>query len=133
VIGAMDYDEYVGLTNEAARLDEAGDTAGALAVFQRLAEADLAEHDRSLMYHNVGVLLEKLDRPEEALAAYDRGIALETSLCRSLVAEQKAALLHQLGRNAESLSLYRWLESRRWASETEKHRFRHNISALSRA
>jgi hypothetical protein len=128
----MDYDAYVASTNEAARLDEAGDTAGAVAVFQTLAEADLAEHDRSLMWHNVGVLLEKLGRSDEALAAYDRGIALETPLCRLLVAEQKAALLHNLGRNSESLSLYRWMESRRWTSETEKQRFRHNISALSR-
>lgn len=128
----MQYDDYVNLTQEAARLDEAGDAEGAVAIFQTLAGADIAEHDRSLMCHNVGVLLEKLGRPEEALAAYDRGITLETPLCRSLVAEQKAALLHRLGRNAESLSLYRWLESRRWASETEKQRFRHNISALSR-
>ena len=129
----MDYEDYVNRTNEAARLDEAGDTNGALAVFQALIEADIAEFDRALMCHNAGVLLDKLGRTDEALAAFDRGMALETPLCRSLVAEQKAALLHRLGRNSEALSLYRWLESRRWASETDKHRFRHNVSVLSRA
>jgi len=128
----MDYDAYVRVTHEAARLDEAGDAAGALAVFQRLMDADIAEIDRSLMCHNAGVLLDKLGRPEEALKAYDRGIALESPLCRSQVAEQKAGLLHRLGRNAEALSLYRWMESRRWASETEKQRFRQNIAALTR-
>jgi tetratricopeptide (TPR) repeat protein len=129
----MDYEEYYRQTHEAAKLDEAGDTAGALAVFQALIEADIAEIDRSLMCHNAGVLLDKLGRKEEALKAYDRGIALETPLCRFQVAEQKAALLHQLGRDGEALSLYRWMESRRWASENDKVRFRHNIEALSRA
>jgi tetratricopeptide (TPR) repeat protein len=129
----MDYDEYYRQAHEAARLDETGDTAGALATFQALIEADIAEIDRSLMCYNAGVLLDKLGRKEEALAAYDWGIALETPLCRFQSAEQKAALLHQLDRNSEALSLYRWMESRRWASEAEKARFRHNISALSRA
>jgi tetratricopeptide (TPR) repeat protein len=129
----MDYDEYYRQCHEAARLDEAGDTAGALAIFQALIEADLAEIDRSLMCHNAGVLLDKLGRKEEALKAYDRGMALETPLCRFQVAEQKAQLLHDLGRDAEAISLYRWMESRRWASEGDKARFRNNISALSRA
>src|SRR5438552_1932282 len=129
----MDYDDYVGRTREAARFDEAGDPARALAIFQALVESDIAAYDRSLMCHNVGLPLEKLGRPDEALAAFDRRIALETSLCRFVVAEQKAALLHRLGRDGEALSLYRWLEARHWASETDKHRFRQNIAALSRA
>src|SRR5260221_205791 len=81
----------------------------ALAVFEKLIDADMAPYDRSLMCHNAGILLEKLGRPKDALRAFDRGIALETTICRSLVAEQKAALLHRLGRNAEALSLYRTL------------------------
>lgn len=129
----MDYDRYVALTQEAARLDEAGDAGGALAIFQSLIESDLADYDRALMCYNAALMLEKLGRDVEAIAAYDRGIGLETPLCRFLVAEHKAALLHRLGRNSEALSLYRWMESRRWASEADKMRFRHNISALTRA
>lgn len=126
----MEYDAYVSRTQEGARLDQAGEHAGAAALFAALAEADIAAVDRSLMYHNAGVLLEKVGRTDEALAAFDRGIALETPLCRSLVAEQKAGLLHRLGRNAEALAMYRMLVSRRWASESDKYRFHHNIAAL---
>jgi hypothetical protein len=129
----MDYDEYTRQIHEAARIDEAGDTETALRMFLVLTQSDISEFDRSLMYHNAGVLLSKLGRQEEALAMYDRGIALETPICRHQVAEQKAALLHQLGRNAEAISLYRWMESRRWAGEADKAKFRGYIQALSRA
>jgi len=79
---------------------------------------------------NAGALLEKLGRANDALQALDHGVALEVPLCRSYVAEHKAAMLHRLGRNGEALALYRVLLGRSWASEQEKQRFRHNIAAL---
>src|ERR1043166_6562836 len=94
---AMEYDDYVNQARAAGKLDEDGDTEGALAIFRGLIEARIAEFDRALMCYNAGILLDKLGRTDEALAAYDRGIALETPLCRHQVSEQKAALLHKLG------------------------------------
>lgn len=127
----MDYAEYSALCAEAARLDEAGKTVEALAIFDALVESDISPIDRSLMLNNVAVLLEKLGRVEEALAAYDKAIALERPLCRSTLAEYKAAYLHRLGRNGEALALYRRMAAEPWATEAEKHRFTYNIGALS--
>ena len=126
----MDYAEYTQLANKGAELEQAGELEAAVAIFEELAKTDIAAIDRSLMLHNAGLLHERLGDPAAALACFDAGMALETPLCRSVVAEQKAACLHRLGRNAECLALYREMLSRPWTSEGEKYRFSQNIASL---
>ena len=126
----MDYAEYASLAGKASELEKAGQCEAALAIFEGLAETDIAILDRAAMRHNAALMHERLGRADAALASYDAGIALEAPLCRSTVAEQKGACLHRLGRNAECLALYRELLARPWATEEEKYRFRYNIGAL---
>ena len=127
----MTYEEYSALCAEAAKLDEAGQTAAALAVFEGLATGPLTPIDRSLMWLNVGTLLEKLGRGDEAVAALENGARLETPLMRYQVRENQAACLHRLGRNDEALALYREMATRPWATEFDKRRFAHNIDILT--
>jgi tetratricopeptide (TPR) repeat protein len=128
--GTMTYDEYASLCAEAAKLDESGKTIEALAIFEGLAAAPISAIDRSLMWQNVGTLLEKLGRVDEALAAYATGAALEKPLMRFAVTEHHAAGLHRAGRNAEALAIYREMVKAPWATEYDRYRCIHNIATL---
>ncbi len=55
----------------AKEYEGAGDDAQALAHYQRLAQTDPGYVG---LYYHLGKLLEKLDRQEEAIAAYDKGL-----------------------------------------------------------
>ncbi len=55
----------------AKEYESVGDEMRALEYYQRLAEADPGYVG---LYYHLGKLLEKLDRPEEAKAAYDKGM-----------------------------------------------------------
>ena len=127
----MKYEDYVAAAQEGGQLNEAGKKKEALLIFERLAASDLSDLDRATMAQNAGLLLEGLERTDDALRMYDRADALQRPLCRSTAAEWKAALLHRLGSHDACLRLYRELASAPWATEEEKFRFRHNIAVLS--
>jgi tetratricopeptide (TPR) repeat protein len=128
----MDYEEYVDISNRAAQADEAGEHEQALTLFRSLVTSDISDIDKAMMWHNMGVVQEKLGREQEALSSYDRGAGYERMHGRILVAEQKAAYLYRLGRLAESLRDYEGLLLRPSLTEEEKYRLRYNVAALRR-
>jgi len=126
----MDYAHYVERTQQAAALDESGDREKALAIFRELIASDLSDVDKSMMCCNAALMLQKLGRDHEAIAAYDRGMAFERPHGRSFVAEHKAGYLHTSGRDPEALRLYEELVNRPSLTEADKHRIRDNIGIL---
>ncbi|HYP01532.1 MAG TPA: hypothetical protein VER76_15185 [Pyrinomonadaceae bacterium] len=126
----MDYDEYVNQAHQAAQSLEAGEYEQSLAIFNTLVLSDISDIDKAMMYHNIGVVLEKMGREEEALASYARGMNYERPHSRIHVAEQRAAYLYRLGRLEESLKAYEDLSYRSSLTEEEKQRVRYNIASL---
>jgi hypothetical protein len=66
----------------------------------------------------------------DALAWYDRAINYERPHGRFFAAESKAALLAELGWNAESLTMYEQLLSAPSLTDEDRERMRQNISIL---
>lgn len=126
----MDYEEYVNQAHQAAQLMEAGKYEQSLAIFNTLILSDISDLDKAMMCHNVGVVLEKMGREQEALASYARGMSYERLHSRTYVAEQRAAYLYRLGRLEESLKAYEELSYRSSLTEDEKQRMKHNIASL---
>ena len=52
----MKYEEYASQAHRGAELSEKGDHAGAIAIFRKLVESDLAAPDRVLMCLNIATL-----------------------------------------------------------------------------
>lgn len=126
----MEYARYVEAAQQAAQLFESGEHEKALKAFRDLIASDIADIDKSMMCCNVALVLQKLGREHEVLAAYDRGMAFERPHGRCFVAEHKAGYLHTLGRDAEALRLYEELLNRSSLTEGEKDRIRTNVTLL---
>lgn len=126
----MDYEEYVNMAHQAAKLVEAGEHEQALNNFRTLLASDISDIDKAMMCNNIAFVQEKLGRDLEALSSYERGFNYERPHGRSFLAEQRAAYLYRTGRLAESLRAYEELSYRPSLTEEEKHRIRHNIAAL---
>jgi tetratricopeptide (TPR) repeat protein len=126
----MDYEEYVNQAHQAAQSVEAGEYEQALAIFNTLLSSDISDIDKAMMCHNIGVVLEKMGREQEALSSYERGMSYERLHSRIYLAEQRAGYLYRLGRLAESLRAYEELLYRSSLTEEEKQRVKHNIAAL---
>ena len=126
----MEYEDYFNQAQQAAQAVEEGEHEQALSIFRSLLSSDISDVDKAVMCYNVGVVLEKMGREEEALASYARGMSYERPHGRILVAEQRAVYLYRLGRLAESLRAYEELLYRPSLNEEEKLRMRHNIAAL---
>ena len=82
--------------------DEAGQLEGAV---QTLELALIAAPGRAALHHNRGVLLQRLARPGEALAAHDRALAL--GLQAADAHYNRGNSLQSLGRSSEALTAYR--------------------------
>jgi tetratricopeptide (TPR) repeat protein len=126
----MDYGEYANLAQQAARSLEAGAHEQALQTFRALLTSDISDLDKAMMCNNIGVVLERMGREQEALASYERGMSYERLHGRNVVAEQRAGYLYRLGRLAESLRAYEDLLHRPSLTEEEKQRMRQYIAAL---
>ncbi len=75
----------------------------ALAIFAQLTEADLDDFGKAMACVNAAVVSDKLDRVDEALRWYDRGIRFERSVDRYVVALRKADYCVEKERHAEAL------------------------------
>ncbi len=128
----MDFDELRARTEQAEKLTAAGDDAAAARVMAELASSDLPVLDRALAWTHAAAAHERLARTEDALADYDRAIALETPLRRFSAAFKKADYLMRLGRKDESRELFAALVSRPEATLAERASFESRLKLLRR-
>jgi tetratricopeptide (TPR) repeat protein len=90
----------------AGRLMQQNAQEDALTVLTLLAENEAFGDVRVIACTNCAIVCGNLGRIQEALAWYDRGIALEAKHPTRLAARRKAALLAETGRTQESLALF---------------------------
>ena len=81
-----------------------GRLAEALAIFAQLTETDLDDFGKAMACVNAAVVSDKLDRVDDALRWYDRGIRFERSVDRYVVALRKADYCVEKERHAEALA-----------------------------
>lgn len=126
----MRYEDYYETAQKVSNLVDETRFEEAMGLLRGLIDSDLAELDKSVMCVNMAVVLQKMQRNEEALQWYDRGIGYEALYLRFFVAESKAGFLHQLGRNQESLEIYSALLGQPYLNAQENERMRNNVDAL---
>lgn len=128
----MDFDELRAATERAEKLTAAGDDRGAARALRELAESDLPALDRAMAWTHAASAHERLGDTGEALADYDRAIALETKLLRFSAAFKKADCLLRLGRKDESRELFLSLLTRPEATLAERQSFESRLKLLRR-
>lgn len=103
------HDQSFHLANDhvnAGRLDEA------LAIFEKLVAGDADAFTKTMACVNLAVIHDKKGQIDQALEAYDRGIALERPLGRFFVLQHKASYCVDKVRYADALAaLTRLVES----------------------
>jgi len=124
------YEDYYESAQKVSTLVDETRFDEAMRLLRGLIDSDLAELDKSVMCVNMAVVLQKMQRNDEALQWYDRGIGYEALYLRFFVAESKAGFLHQLGRNAESLEIYSQLLDQPYLTAQDNERMRNNVDAL---
>jgi hypothetical protein len=90
----------------ASRLMEANNRQDALTVLRLLAENEAFGPVRAIGCVNCGIVEEQNGRVGEALAWYDRGMAIEAARPTRIAARHKADLLVRSGREDDGLALY---------------------------
>jgi predicted negative regulator of RcsB-dependent stress response len=126
----MDYQAYVDAMQVVANQVDAGQYDDAIAGLRGLLNSDLLDADKAVLCINMAVVHEKMGRPSEVLAWYDRGMDYERAYRRHMTAEQKAGFLVNAGREAEALEIYESLLRERSLSEHEQQRIAHNVGIL---
>ena len=128
----MRYEDYYETAQKVSTLVDETRFDEAMRLLRGLIDSDLADLDKSAMCVNMAIVLQKMQRNEEALQWYDRGIGYEALYLRFFVAESKAGFLHQLGRSQESLEIYSQLLGQPYLNAQENERMRNNVDALHR-
>lgn len=130
----MDYQLYVEKAHKANELKEAGDTLGAITLFEELVNSDISDLDKANMCYNIAICCEKLDYDDRALAWYDEGIQYETPHKRTFVTESKAVHFGNRyanrERDAEAIAIYEHLYSLPQLLEQDKERIWKNLTVL---
>jgi tetratricopeptide (TPR) repeat protein len=126
----MEFKEYQNRAEHGAILLERGNTAGALEIFQALVYSDISDLDKAMMCGNMAMIYTKINNPKEALAWYDKGIALERPHGRYQMIEYKAGYLNQLGRPRDALRVLESIIPTGHATEAEKVRLGEMINNL---
>jgi predicted negative regulator of RcsB-dependent stress response len=128
----MEYQTYSDRINEGSRLLDAGDLAGAAAIFEALASSEISDLDKALMAHNAAVVCERMQQQDAAIGWYDYGIAYEAPYFRFMLNEKKAEYLARLGRKDEAIAIYEDLLQQPYLMEHDKERVWNAISVLKR-
>ncbi|HEV7735021.1 MAG TPA: hypothetical protein VGR62_22820 [Candidatus Binatia bacterium] len=126
----MDYDAYVAAMQAVSKLVDEQQYDEALAGMRTLLESDLLDRDKSILCLNMAVVYDKMAKPSEVLAWYDRGMDYERNYRPHLLLEHKAGYLIAQNRQAEALAIYESLLRERSIDEAEKQRFSHNVGIL---
>jgi hypothetical protein len=89
-----------------ARLVDRGDYADAVTVLRPWMDSGLPPFEKTIVSYNLAQVYAHLQQAAEVIAWFDRGIALERPLRRTLLAEGKAAWLANNGRGDEAVALW---------------------------
>lgn len=126
----MDYQEYCDAMQRVADQVDAARYDEAIAGLRALLDSDLLDADKAVLCLNMAVVYDKLGKPSEVMAWYDRGTDYERAYRRHMVAEHRAGWLYTAGRHDEALAAYEWLAGQRSLGESEKQRLTHNVTTL---
>lgn len=126
----MEYEEWAARIREAADLHEAGDLAGADAIWQELIALTPTDIDRSVLLVNRARTLTALNRLHEAETSFDLAIAAESAWFRGFARGHKGAWLSEQGRNDEAAAMFEALAAERWVSWSERIGYQQNVAAL---
>lgn len=126
----MDYQAYVDAMQQVSNQVDARQYDDAIAGLRALLDGDLLDADKAVLCINMAVVYEKMGKPAEVLAWYDRGADYERAYRRHMVDEHKAGFLVNNGREAEALEIYEALLRERSLSEHEQQRIAHNVATL---
>ena len=126
----MQFEQYQESVERVAMLVEQEHYQPALEILRNLLASEISDLDKALMCVNMATIYERMERIDEALTWYDRGIDYEQPHFRFVVAEHKAAYLAEKSRVSESMAIYEALLRQPYVTEAEKQRFRHNLNAL---
>lgn len=129
----MEYSEYVGQTQRAAKLSEAGQYVEAVGVLAELVRSDISDIDKSMMCLNIAMVYDKLKREDLVIEWHDRGVTYERPHARAFVALHKAGYLATRGQVAASLDAYRALANLPFLTEGDKEAIRRNVATLGGA
>jgi len=113
-----------------ARLVENAQHDDAIVVLRPLIECELDFFHKMIVCVNMAIIFGQKGQDSDALAWYDRAINYERPHGRYFAAERKAAYLAELGRTAESLSMYERLLSEPSLTGEDEERIRQNLSIL---
>lgn len=128
----MDFADYRLRFEQIEKLASARDDRAIVPLLTSLAEAELPDLDRARLLSQAAQALERLNEPDQALAAYDRASALETPHRRFQAAFRKSDYLMRLGRKDESREILKALIARPEATLSERHSFEARIKLLRR-
>ena len=128
----MDFDEFRGRVEQIDKLASSGDDRALLSVLATLADSDLPDLDRARLLSQAAQAHERLNEPDQALAAYDRAAGLETPHHRFQAAFRKSDYLMRLGRKDESREILKALLLRPEATLSERHSFEARLKLLRR-
>jgi tetratricopeptide (TPR) repeat protein len=126
----MDYQAYVDAMQIVSDQVDAAQYDDAIAGLRTLLNGDLLDADKAVMCLNMAVIYDKMGKPSEVMAWYERGMDYERAYRRHMVAEHMAGFLATQGRAAEALELYESLLRERSLNEHEQDRIAHNVGVL---
>lgn len=128
----MDLEKFRAAVETAEKRAAGGAHREALSVLSELAASDLPVLDRALVWTYVAEAHDRLGEVEDALAAYDKAIDLETRYGRFGAAFKKADYLLKLGRRDESRELFASLLERPEATLAERRSVESRLKLLRR-
>lgn len=127
----VDHEGYARDVSRAVELSESGRLEEAALALRALAsDPDVPFPDRAIQLMNLALTFTKLNRLDEAEAAYDEGIAIEDRLLRGFMREHKAAWLIDRGRLDEAAAQYEWLLGQYWLDSPGIRRCEQNLAAI---
>ena len=126
----MDPNLYSSLANRASDLVEAGEHQRAIDILEKLVESDLPDFDKAVMQLNIATVRDKMGDHEGALASYATALDFEGRTDGYFVAQQYAAYLAQLGRYADSITVYQGLIERPDLKPESREMFVANVATL---
>lgn len=123
----MEYQEFHQRIQSFTELTRAGRLKESEDALYQLILSDISDLDKSGICANLADVYDRMGKTEEALAWFDKGIAIEQVYCRFEVTEKKAEYLAQLGHSNDAIGIYESLLKEPFLREREKVRVRKAI------
>jgi tetratricopeptide (TPR) repeat protein len=126
----MEYQEYLYKSQQAAQLIQSGRLHESVDFLYQFFLSDISDINKINICTDLAAVYDRTGNTDEAIAWFDKGIALECIYSRYEVLEKKAQYLSQLGRSQDAVLIYEALIKEPFVSEEEKERMRKRIQML---